>query len=85
MQGVPQVICCTKTLPYPLLRNEPSLFQKRRVSLLPSRRYKPQTIEVEAKLKPFIPDYIPSVGGEPKYAWRKQHWVTAPVVNAYCV
>ncbi len=27
------------------------------------RRYKPQNIELETKLKPFIPDYIPAVGG----------------------
>ncbi|GFR45525.1 hypothetical protein Agub_g6918 [Astrephomene gubernaculifera] len=26
-------------------------------------RYKPQTVELETKLKPFIPDYIPAVGG----------------------
>ncbi len=26
-------------------------------------RYKPQQIDLETKLKPFIPDYIPSVGG----------------------
>jgi len=25
-------------------------------------RYKPQTIELETKLKPFIPDYIPAIG-----------------------
>eukprot|EP00003_Mantamonas_plastica_P024782 TRINITY_DN468_c0_g1_i4.p1 TRINITY_DN468_c0_g1~~TRINITY_DN468_c0_g1_i4.p1 ORF type:complete len:555 (+),score=177.28 TRINITY_DN468_c0_g1_i4:803-2467(+) len=25
-------------------------------------RYKPQTVEIETKLKPFIPDYIPAVG-----------------------
>jgi len=25
-------------------------------------RYKPQTVELETKLKPFIPDYIPAVG-----------------------
>ena len=25
-------------------------------------RYTPQTIELEHKLKPFIPDYIPAVG-----------------------
>jgi intraflagellar transport protein 46 len=25
-------------------------------------RYKPQTIEMETKLKPFIPDYIPAIG-----------------------
>lgn len=25
-------------------------------------RYTPQTIELEYKLKPFIPDYIPAVG-----------------------
>lgn len=26
-------------------------------------RYKPHTIDLETKLKPFIPDYIPSIGG----------------------
>jgi intraflagellar transport protein 46 len=26
-------------------------------------RFKPQSIELETKLKPFIPDYIPAVGG----------------------
>ncbi|GFH17841.1 IFT complex B protein [Haematococcus lacustris] len=26
-------------------------------------RFKPQTIELDTKLKPFIPDYIPSIGG----------------------
>lgn len=26
-------------------------------------RYKPHNIELETKLKPFIPDYIPSIGG----------------------
>ena len=26
-------------------------------------RYKPQTVDLETKLKPFIPDYIPAVGG----------------------
>ncbi len=26
-------------------------------------RYKPQNIDLETKLKPFIPDYIPSIGG----------------------
>mmetsp|Transcript_20907 Transcript_20907/g.35699 ORF Transcript_20907/g.35699 Transcript_20907/m.35699 type:complete len:444 (-) Transcript_20907:57-1388(-) len=26
-------------------------------------RYKPQTIDLETRLKPFIPDYIPAVGG----------------------
>jgi hypothetical protein len=26
-------------------------------------RYKPQTVELETTLKPFIPDYIPAVGG----------------------
>mmetsp|Transcript_6273 Transcript_6273/g.12091 ORF Transcript_6273/g.12091 Transcript_6273/m.12091 type:complete len:445 (-) Transcript_6273:314-1648(-) len=26
-------------------------------------RYRPQVIEIETKLKPFIPDYIPAVGG----------------------
>lgn len=26
-------------------------------------RYKPKVIELETKLKPFIPDYIPSIGG----------------------
>ncbi len=25
-------------------------------------RYQPQTIELEFKLRPFIPDYIPSIG-----------------------
>ena len=25
-------------------------------------RYKPQTIELDTKLKPFIPDYIPAIG-----------------------
>ena len=25
-------------------------------------RYQPQTIELDFKLKPFIPDYIPSIG-----------------------
>ena len=25
-------------------------------------RYKPQTLELETKLRPFIPDYIPAVG-----------------------
>mmetsp|Transcript_76180 Transcript_76180/g.204522 ORF Transcript_76180/g.204522 Transcript_76180/m.204522 type:complete len:296 (-) Transcript_76180:298-1185(-) len=25
-------------------------------------RYKPQTVEIETKLKPFIPDYVPTVG-----------------------
>ncbi len=26
-------------------------------------RYKPQSVELETKIKPFIPDYIPAVGG----------------------
>lgn len=26
-------------------------------------RYKPKNIELETKLKPFIPDYIPAIGG----------------------
>lgn len=26
-------------------------------------RYKPNTIDIETKLKPFIPDYLPAVGG----------------------
>lgn len=26
-------------------------------------RYKPHSIDLETKLKPFIPDYIPAVGG----------------------
>lgn len=26
-------------------------------------RYKPHNIELETKLKPFIPDYIPAIGG----------------------
>jgi len=27
------------------------------------RRYKPHDVELDSKLKPFIPDYIPSIGG----------------------
>ena len=26
------------------------------------QRYKPQKIELDTKMKPFIPDYIPAVG-----------------------
>ena len=30
-------------------------------------RYKPQTIELETKLKPFIPDYIPAIGAHARH------------------
>ena len=36
-------------------------------------RYKPQTIELETKLKPFIPDYIPAIGAHARHTHAHTH------------
>ena len=69
--GIPMpVMICFVMLPCPTCLSvyDPAEFQHLQVSselkelFQHITRYTPQTIELETKLKPFIPEYIPAIG-----------------------